>query len=385
MSCRRPELRRPALSEQPEPLLYQQIKQDLLAAVARGDYRLDQPFITQREVCERYGVSTTTAVRALTDLVTDGVLLRRRGKGTYVAPQREASHREVLQQEVAQGVACIVHGLPGPHVSGIVQGVESVLSERGFRMFLADSDGTAAREARALRQAIATGAAGVILYPVDGEANTDLLEEVRRSGIPLVLVDRYRTDLATDAVVTDDFGLGHRLTAELIARGHRRIGTLWSETRSTSVRDRLTGHQQALREHGLPILPELTTLSSYFPAPEAVRRAALARLFDAAEPPTALLCANAYVVAAVAGDLLSLTGRRRVELAGLDDAGPYDILPLTSVAAALPSRVMGERAAELLLDRVDAGDAYADPQRIVLTAEIRTAARPVAQLQILTH
>lgn len=341
-------------------------------------------------MCERYGVSTTTAVRALTDLVTDGVLLRRRGKGTYVAPQREAPRTEALQREapqreVSQGVACIVHGLPGPHVSGIVQGVESVLSERGFRMFLADSDGTAAREARALRQAIETGAAGVVLYPVDGEANTDLLEEVRRSGIPLVLVDRYRTDLATDAVVTDDFGLGHRLTAELIGRGHRRIGTLWSETRSTSVRDRLTGHQQALREHGLPILPELTTLSSYFPAPETVRRAALARLFDAAEPPTALLCANAYVVAAVAGDLLSLTGQPRVELASLDDAGPYDILPLTSVAAALPSRVMGERAAELLLKRVDTGDAYADPQRIVLAAEIRTAARPVAQLQILTH
>lgn len=385
MSYRRTELRRPALSAQPEPLLYQQIKRDLLAAVARGEYRTDQPFITQREVCERYGVSSTTAVRALTDLVTDGVLLRRRGKGTYVAPQRQAPQRQVPQREAAEGVACIIHGLPGPHVSGIVQGVESALSERGFRMFLSDSGAAADREARALRQAIATGAAGVVLYPVDGEANTDLLEELRRHRIPLVLVDRYRTDLATDAVVTDDFGLGHRLTAELIGRGHRRIGTLWSETRSTSVRDRLTGHQQALREHGLPIVPELTTLSSYFPAPEATRRAALARLFDVAEPPTALLCANAYVVAAVAGDLLSLTGEHRVELAGLDDAGPYDILPLTSVTAALPSRAMGERAARMLMDRIDGGDAYADPQRIVLGADIRTAARPIAQLQILTH
>lgn len=365
------------MSEQPEPLLYQQIKRDLLAAVSRGEYRLDEPFITQREVCERYGVSSTTAVRALNELVADGVLFRRRGKGTFVAPKRSA---EVAADASGPSVACVVHGLPGPHVSGIVQGVESVLSERGYRMFLSDSDATAAREARALRQAIATGASGVVLYPVDGEANTELLEELRQRRIPLVLVDRYRADLATDAVVTDDFGLGHAMTTAMIGRGHQRICTLWSETRSSSVRDRLTGHLQALREHGLPIVPELTTLSSYFPAPEPNRRATVARLFDAAEPPTALLCANAYVLAAVAGDLLSLATDQRVDLASMDDAGPFDILPLASVAAALPSRAIGERAAGLLVERIAADDPCADARRVVLAAEIRTHSRPVVRL-----
>ena len=64
------------------------------------------------------------------------------------------------------------------------------------------------------------------------------------------MVDRYRPDLATDAVIADNLAAGHDLTAALIGAGHQPIATLWDETDVTSVRDRLAGHIQALREPG---------------------------------------------------------------------------------------------------------------------------------------
>lgn len=367
------------MMQHPNAPLYQQVKRILVGAISRGEYEPDQPFVTQREVCERYGVSTTTAVRALNELVADGILVRRRGKGTFVA---DRSGRPATDAG-GPAIACVVQGLSGPHVWQIVRGVESVCAQRGYRMFLSESDGSADRQGRALRQAIDTGAGGVVLYSVEGEANTDLIEELRHRRIPLVLVDRYRTDLATDAVVADDFGLGYGITRELIERGHHRIATLWTETNCTSVRDRLTGHEHALREYGRPILPELTRLRPYHTLSGGPQRSALSRLLDNAEPPTALLCANGYILARAATDLLHLSGAlpADVELASMDDAGPYDIAPLTVLSATLPSTEIGQQAAELVISRIGAEDPYRDVRRIVLGVRIRRRDGIAARLQ----
>src|SRR3712207_6188271 len=88
--------------------LYRHVKQELLAAIARGEYVADQPFITQREVCERFDVSTTTAVRALNELVAEGELVRRRGLGTFVAPKpAPATRRAAVDPGRARTVAYV--------------------------------------------------------------------------------------------------------------------------------------------------------------------------------------------------------------------------------------------------------------------------------------
>src|ERR687895_2173785 len=73
------------LEPAPGVTLFAWVKQELLDSIARGEFSPDEPFITQREIVERFGVSTTTAVRALNELVADGVVVRRRGRGTFVA------------------------------------------------------------------------------------------------------------------------------------------------------------------------------------------------------------------------------------------------------------------------------------------------------------
>lgn len=354
---------------------YKQIKAELRAAIARGEYRPGSPFVTQREVCERYGVSTTTAVKALNDLVAEGLLIRRQGRGTFVTEQHDSPPRD---STATRSIACIVHGLPGPHVSNVVSGIQSACADLGYRTYLADtedSDRTAspAREAHALQDAIDAGVAGIVLYPVEGQHNGELLTTVLHRRIPIVLVDRYRPDIPTDAVLVDNFAIGYEVTRQLIAAGHFRILTLWSETQATSVQDRLTGHMQALREQGLAISSEFAALRRYEGLPEANRLALLRSALESAEPPTALLCSNGYVVAAAAKDAVTL-GRGvpgDVELASMDDAGPFDLLPLTAVTAQLPSRELGVQAMQLLADRIGGGG-HAGSHHVTLPVSVRT-------------
>lgn len=355
--------------------LYQRIKRELRAEVARGEYTPGARFITQREVCERFRVSTITAVRALNELVGEGLLVRRRGKGTFVSePLVLAPLARAAVPTTQATIACIVHGLQGPHTVKLVSGVESVCADLGYRLYLTDTAGMPDREERALRQAMETGVDGVVLYPLEGEVNADVLGDLRRRRMPLVLVDRYRNDLATDAVTADNFAVGYRLTEQLSEQGHRRIATLWSETRCSSVTDRLAGHKRALHDKGLPVQPELTMLRPYLTLPDAARHSILEGLLTADDPATVLLCANGFVLAAAANDLMTLGHDvpGTVELAGMDDAGPFDLLPLAAVSALLPSQEIGRQAMTLLAERIGSDDPYLDTRHLVLPIEIRS-------------
>ncbi|HEY0803944.1 MAG TPA: GntR family transcriptional regulator [Pseudonocardiaceae bacterium] len=343
---------------------YVRVKRELLAEIAAGHYSTDRPFITQREICERFDVSHATAVRALNDLAADGYVVRRRGQGTFVA-ERPAP------RPPDRTIACVLQH-QGPHVGQLLAGVEEVCAEVGYRLFLNHCEGDPDREAKALAGALDHQVSGIIVYPAEGNAVLAPYAETRRRGVPLVMIDRYRPDLATDAVVADNLAAGHDLTEALIAAGHRTIATLWDETDVTSVRDRLAGHVQALREHDIPVRPDLTVLRRYRDQPENTRRALLAELLGGSHPPTVLLCANGYALATAAQDLVALGMEipGDIDLAGMDDAGPFDVLPLTAAAISLPSREMGRRAMRLLHERITHG--AGEPELVVLPVTVHT-------------
>jgi DNA-binding LacI/PurR family transcriptional regulator len=347
--------------------LYQLVKQALRDEIGVGRFDPAEPFVTQREVCERFGVSSITAVRALNDLVAEGVLIRRRGLGTFVAPTR-------LRRARSGVIACIVnglHGLAGAHLANILAAAEAVCADRGYQLVLQNSAESTEREEGAVRRALNNDVDGILLYPVQGRAHPEVFGEVRRRQVPLVMIDRYRPDVPADAVVADNTDLGLRVTERLIATGHERIALLWGETECTSVTDRQAGHLQALRTAGLPLRPDLAVLRPYEPLGETARLGQLTGLLRSPEPPTVLLCANGYVLAMVAHDLglLGLRVPDDIQLACLDDSGPYETLPLAAEGV-LPSAELGRQATELLVERIAGSDA-APPRQLVLPVALR--------------
>jgi len=197
-------------------------------------------------------------------------------------------------------------------------------------------------------------------------------------------VDRYRPDIATDAVLADNYAVGYALTNELIRLGHRRIGTLWHETQCTAIHDRLTGHLQALREHELPHLPALTELHNYADLPLERRRARLQTLLAGDDRPSVLLCAHGYLVAAAISDLIALRVDipEQIDLASMDNAGPYDLLPITAAAAVLPSREMGITAMRLLARRIESENPDRGMEHIVLPVQITTRESAPGHLRV---
>lgn len=70
----------------PGPIpLYHQLKQIIRKEIERGIYKPGDRLPSEPEWIQTYGVSRITVRQALTELETEGVIVRRHGKGTYVA------------------------------------------------------------------------------------------------------------------------------------------------------------------------------------------------------------------------------------------------------------------------------------------------------------
>ena len=69
--------------------LYQQIKSLLLKSLSAGEWLPGQVIPSEIELAARFGVSQGTVRKAIDEMATENVLVRRQGKGTFVATHAE--------------------------------------------------------------------------------------------------------------------------------------------------------------------------------------------------------------------------------------------------------------------------------------------------------
>lgn len=64
--------------------IYQQLNQLLKDKIQQGGFSVGDKFLTEREICQAYQVSRATANKAISNLVSEGILEFRKGVGTFL-------------------------------------------------------------------------------------------------------------------------------------------------------------------------------------------------------------------------------------------------------------------------------------------------------------
>ena len=83
--------------------VYVQIKNYVVEKIQTGQWREGDPIPTELALCEQFGVSRMTVNRALRELTNDGLLIRIKGSGTYVAqPKFQSTLIEI--RSIAQDI-----------------------------------------------------------------------------------------------------------------------------------------------------------------------------------------------------------------------------------------------------------------------------------------
>jgi GntR family transcriptional regulator len=73
--------------------LYEQIKILLTQSLVSGEWKPGEAIPSELELAARYKVSQGTVRKAIDELASEHILVRRQGKGTFVATHHEASHQ----------------------------------------------------------------------------------------------------------------------------------------------------------------------------------------------------------------------------------------------------------------------------------------------------
>lgn len=135
------------MSLTPPVARYQQVADQLRAAIARGDYQPGTALPTEAELMKQYGLSRTTIRQALGVLRSEGLIAARHGSGTFVRERSSVTvplsrYGGVLRADSSLGpweAACEAQGIPG-HVEMI--GVTREAADSELAQWLEVSEGT---------------------------------------------------------------------------------------------------------------------------------------------------------------------------------------------------------------------------------------------------
>ena len=262
---------------------------------------------------------------------------------------RNESARQ-LRAGTSRTLAYVMLDAGNPFFTDVAQGIEAAAEAADLSLVLCNSGQREQREQQHLELLQQQRVQGLLVTPVDPES--PLLEEIRRRGTPVVIVDRTRKDSTFCSVAVDDL-LGGRLAVEhLVDRGHERVAFVGGPMTLGQVRDRLDGARAAWAAAGCS--PDDLTVITTASLDVASGREAGTRLsgLPSARRPTAAFCANDLTALGLLQHAIGNGTKVPEELAivGYDDIEFAAAAAVALSSVRQPRHELGRAAAELALD-----------------------------------
>ena len=234
-------------------------------AIVEGKYLPGEQIPTEKEIAAQFNASRPTVGRAMRDLEQHGMLVRRRGSGTFV---RKATHSRT------KTFGMLIPWQGGESLdsktsvfAALVPEISRVSSRSGYTLLLNESPrhdevGDVVERAKTIcRQLIELRVSGVFFTPIDSpvsdmEFNAEIAESFERAGVAVVLLDRDINEWSHrskyDVVAIDNEYASYVLTRRLLQLGCRRIDFFTGVMGVSSVMSRIEGFGRALRGAGIP-------------------------------------------------------------------------------------------------------------------------------------
>ncbi len=294
--------------------------EELRYIIQNGDYKAEDRFYSQSELCSMFGVSNITVRDAIGTLVAEGYLHREQGRGTFIAKKDADAAPGKMLGVVLRSDAEV--GYLGPFYSDVFDGMYTRLAECGYglQIFTSKSDGDGASFDQEI---LKTNVKGMLLL---GQMPDELVKSISDI-LPTVIVDHHTDDERLDAVVTDNINGAIMAINHLVDLGHRRIGFIDGWYYTSSVHERLMGYKEALQSHGLEFDPQLVIAgNNRFDTGYT----AMKRFLAMDQPPTAVFAQN---------DPAALSAIEAIREAGLSIPDDISIIGFDDIAEAAESRV----------------------------------------------
>jgi len=232
--------------------LYQQVALDIRRKILSGEMPVGFQLQSHRELAVTYDVSIMTINKALSGLVSEGVLHSRVGRGTVVAA-RPAESDGVVRTKGALGF--VLRDLASPFFSLVAHAAQQRADELGYGLLFSSSSNRLDREEEQIQRFCDMGVDGLVIVSMSRTYRiSESIRVLHERGFPYVMVS-YTAGDDIPFVGVDLAQGGYLATRHLIDNGHRRIGYIADKIGSMNGELRGSGYRRALTEAGLAVDP----------------------------------------------------------------------------------------------------------------------------------
>ena len=330
--------------------------------------------ISQRDIARQLGINVSTVSRALRGL--DGVSPELKKKIEQMAEDggyRPNPFAASLRYDTTHTIGIVVPDISFNHYAQIVKRIEAEARKYGYMSIITDTEDSYENELNCIELLTDMHVEGIIICASQNTTDFSHLQRLRQSNIPVVLFDRV-ADIDISSVMINDVTSACYATNCLIESGARNIAFLGGLNQVKQTADRKHGYLKALREHNIPIRPELVKchhISFNSGLTDTME------LLSLPEPPDAILASHGLLAISA---LQAITSRglkipKEIALIGYlsDWVSEMSHPRISFVKQNL--REIGNKAFRLLLDQINGDDSV---QHVVVTArlELRDSTKP---------
>lgn len=328
-----------------------------------ADYLGVSKYVVSVALSGKKGVSEETRKKVLSTAAKLGYIPSPAGPLDDSAQHSDAASkpkREHLFLVIMQNVH--VQTRESPYWGEIIDGIQSTIEKHGCKMVLLTEIYTEnLGKIVNLREF-----SGVITV---GYVSSDILLEVKASGLPLVMVDHEDLLVPSDTIFSNNFDACFQLTNYLYGMGHRRIQFVGDIEYARSFYERYNGVRNCLKDKGLepPYSEELLHIKgeTFYEQFHAWMSQQTEETF-----PTAFVCANDQIASTVIS-ILTEAGYRipdDISVTGFDNTTLSYTASPTITTVDVAKKEMGKRSVEVLMRRMCEKDAALE--KIILMSNI---------------
>jgi len=324
-------------------ILYRVIYEDVKEKILNKTYKDGQQLPFERELCETYKVDRVTVRKALELLVSDRLIEKRPGIGSFVKTLPAVNHHGKNESRnilfVMSDNANDIKSNPSAFNSQLFHAIERECRANGYSLFYAAVDAQTGLDSLINGNNFA-GILFVSYIPAH------LLEQCIQMKLPALCINNRVKNMLS--IIPEDERGAYDAIKYLQNQGHKKIGIVLGNRAYFSTIERLRGFSVAMFEAGLPVDPRFIMEGdwTFDGAREAIFQ--LLANFPPEELPTAVFCCS-DMMAIGAIDALkerNISIPREISVVGFDNIMQTEHVHPRLTTIGIDTKLMAELAVE---------------------------------------
>lgn len=232
---------------------YMDIKCVCMKRLEQGSWKIGNRIEPEFELAGEFGVNRHTVRKALGALVAEGYLERIHGSGTYV--RKVPLAKKPVDLGLTNLIVPFAIQAEGTVSSELLAGVLAGAEANDLEIIVRSSNHDLEREAQILQEILARkNHTSGGLFVLDGvEKNLRVLNALRQSDFPFVLIDRIITGVNCSFVGMDEEKACRDLAAYLLSRKHKSVLVVSCHRPVSTIHERVFFLKRELRQNGIAL------------------------------------------------------------------------------------------------------------------------------------